>query len=390
MTLKALDDADGKLIPRLAQTLWSWDVCVDCALGRTCISQGCPSSRIFQLQRYIQYYRAIIATYIEGYSGKKTLIETCEDLFVVISALKSNPDATLAELCQLAFPTTDPTSVSAEQIDGLALSVRVIFMIDPSALHHSSHILEIGAFREHWRSDVPFSKFIQDAFPIGHHHVLSYANSELFVNVKSELKATHLKKRLGITIRATSDIRNHLHFNRRHNILEVYHYTGFLKEQLRATKDLDDCSSLSLSIKRGALPRQLVLEVLDSLQGVLFPLADPKSKRLLQSLVSSSSFDPDILKFEHSSIRRVGEENVSYTYFADRLSDLYNELQNPRPRGWLEQEMERKSGARHMMMATLIGVVFAVLLGIASLAVSSYQAWIAYQAWQHPIAPPGQ
>lgn len=49
--------------------------------------------------------------------------------------------------------------------------------------------------------------------------------------------------------------------------------------------------------------------------------------------------------------------------------------------------MERKSGARYMMMATLIGVVFAVLLGMVSLAVSSYQTWIAYQAWQHPIAP---
>jgi len=39
-----------------------------------------------------------------------------------------------------------------------------------------------------------------------------------------------------------------------------------------------------------------------------------------------------------------------------------------------------------MMLATLIGVVFAVLLGMVSLAVSSYQTWIAYQAWQHPVA----
>jgi hypothetical protein len=105
-------------------------------------------------------------------------------------------------------------------------------------------------------------------------------------------------------------------------------------------------------------------------------------------LVHSCSLDPDILHFEFSSIRKVGEENIPYVFLANRLSELYNELQNPRPRGWLERHMERKSGARYMIMATLIGVLFAVLLGIVSLAVSSYQTWIAYQAWQHPVAPP--
>ena len=139
---------------------------------------------------------------------------------------------------------------------------------------------------------------------------------------------------------------------------------------------------------RGALPRQLVLEVLDSLQGILFPISDPKSKRLLQSLVTAYSLDPDIFRFEFSSIRMVGEENIPYVFLADRLSELYNELQNPRPRGWLQRQMERKSGARYMMMATLLGVLFAIFLGMASLAVSSYQAWIAYQAWQHPVQLP--
>ena len=83
----------------------------------------------------------------------------------------------------------------------------------------------------------------------------------------------------------------------------------------------------------------------------------------------------------------VGEENIPYVFLADRLSELYNELQNPRPRGWLQRQMERKSGARYMLMATLFGVLFAIFLGIASLAVSAYQTWITYQAWQHPILP---
>ena len=83
----------------------------------------------------------------------------------------------------------------------------------------------------------------------------------------------------------------------------------------------------------------------------------------------------------------LGEENVAYFFLADRLSDLYNEMQNPQPRGWLGRFVERRSGARYMMIATLVGVIFAVFLGMLSLAVSSYQTWIAYQAWQHPVLP---
>jgi hypothetical protein len=111
---------------------------------------------------------------------------------------------------------------------------------------------------------------------------------------------------------------------------------------------------------------------------------------LLKSVTASCSFDPEISNFEFSSIRNPGEEKTSYVYLAERLAGLYQEMQNPRPRGWLERQMERKSGARYMMMATLIGVVFAVILGFLSLVVSSYQTWIAYHAWKHPVAsPPG-
>jgi hypothetical protein len=121
---------------------------------------------------------------------------------------------------------------------------------------------------------------------------------------------------------------------------------------------------------------------------VLFPIGDRKSKKLLQSLVATSDFDPDILRVEVSSIRRAGEETIPYVYLAERLTDLYDELQSTRPRSRFEQILERKSGARYVMLATLIGVMFAVLLGILSLGVSSYQTYIAYQAWKHPVSPP--
>jgi len=67
------------------------------------------------------------------------------------------------------------------------------------------------------------------------------------------------------------------------------------------------------------------------------------------------------------------------------MAELYEEVENPSPDGLFEKWLERKSGARYVMLATLIGVLFAVLLGFLSLAVSVYQSYISYQAWIHPV-----
>lgn len=38
------------------------------------------------------------------------------------------------------------------------------------------------------------------------------------------------------------------------------------------------------------------------------------------------------------------------------------------------------------MMATLVGVLIAIMLGILGLAVGIFQAWVAYQARKHPAS----
>jgi hypothetical protein len=116
----------------------------------------------------------------------------------------------------------------------------------------------------------------------------------------------------------------------------------------------------------------------------LFPLSDTKSRAFLLSLTASSCFDPDTLRFESISIRNGEEKDIAYHYLGTHLADLYEELENPKPRGLLDKWLERKSRARHLMLATLVGVVIAVVLGMVSLAVGSYQAWLGYQAWKHP------
>lgn len=139
---------------------------------------------------------------------------------------------------------------------------------------------------------------------------------------------------------------------------------------------------------RGTLPRQLLLEILDSTQKVLFPVGDQKSRKILRSLVSlpTGEFDPDCLRLESTSIRKPEERETTYQFFGTRLAELYNELENPRPRGMLQKWLERRSGARHAMLIGLSGVFLALLFGMATLAVSVYQAWISYQAWKYPTS----
>lgn len=107
---------------------------------------------------------------------------------------------------------------------------------------------------------------------------------------------------------------------------------------------------------------------------------------MLRSLVSKENFDPECLHFEFSALRVPGEEEVAYRYFGSRMAELYEEIENPSPDGLFEKWLERRSGARYVMLATLIGVLFAVLLGILSLVASIFQAYISYQAWKHPLA----
>lgn len=65
--------------------------------------------------------------------------------------------------------------------------------------------------------------------------------------------------------------------------------------------------------------------------------------------------------------------------------DLFDEIENPKPQSLLEVWMDKRSKARHVMMATLVGVIIAVSLGIFGLAVGIFQAWVAYEAWKHPV-----
>lgn len=136
-----------------------------------------------------------------------------------------------------------------------------------------------------------------------------------------------------------------------------------------------------LTLFRNNIPSQIAVEVLHSLQVVLFPFGTA-SESILRRLTNKESLDPDCIVYDFADY----DDDFSYHYFGSRLMQLHDEIENPSPRGFMEKWFERKSGARYIMMATFVGVMIAVVLGILSLAVGLFQSWVAYEAWKHPVA----
>jgi hypothetical protein len=95
-----------------------------------------------------------------------------------------------------------------------------------------------------------------------------------------------------------------------------------------------------------------------------------------------AGFDPDYCRYETETIRRDDEYNLPYYHFGDRIMDWHADLENSTARGCFEKWLQRRSDARHVMLATLAGVVVAIVLDIAGLCVASYQTWIRYK---HPV-----
>lgn len=243
----SLDDTGVYLLPELGQALWSWAPCTGCASRETCISSTCSHQRVNRLERYWQFYKAVVTSYVEECRGSQAVLKTHGDIFQAILLLRSHPDVTLKEFCRLGFHRSSYDALDLRK--AVALVVKVLLMAECAAPHRSSDRLEKASFRIYWKDEVAFSKYIQDIFPVENHHVLSYGDSDLLIDMKSELKAVKLKKRLRLSFRATHDIRNHLYFDRRAHVLEIFHHTAFLKEQLRATKGTGDFSNPSTSIR---------------------------------------------------------------------------------------------------------------------------------------------
>ncbi|EAW17100.1 uncharacterized protein NFIA_004580 [Aspergillus fischeri NRRL 181] len=245
IALVPLERVDNSIFPRLGHVLWSWPLCAGCGFGQQCSDATC-AARVKRLRRFFQFYTAVVEAYVNESSETSRVLKTHEDLYNAVLALKGDPEMTRIALSNTVSQgkASSPSDIEA----ATTLAVKVLLMVDCSALHQSSNRLKKGISKVHWKDDVPFNQYLRDLFPVQTNPIFSSAGSDLSP-VKSELRATKLKKHLHITLQATHDVRNHLRFDRKNNVLEVFHYTAFLKEQLKLTKGKEDPSDPMTSIK---------------------------------------------------------------------------------------------------------------------------------------------
>ncbi|RYO83798.1 hypothetical protein DL766_001420 [Monosporascus sp. MC13-8B] len=369
--------SDGHM-KKLCQVLWNWELCETCQNGQPCRGPKCPWRRSSRLEAFFGFYKEVTSSYVpELLFGSQPALRSHDDVCDIIRFLKSQQGATRSELTVQYFSRRAKDSELppiADQHRAFNIAVKIMSMVTCSAENQPSGLLELGTQPLPWHDDTSFASFITRAFPrvdIGDLEIKD--NSGKTTDVKSAITARGVKKIAALSFQGTDDLRNHLRLDARNGAVEIYHYTSVLKEHLMASQSQQGFVA--------NIPNQICIEVLHSLQMILFPF-DSDSEFILRGLVSNESSDPDCIHFDFAAY---GEDNICYSYFGSRLMELYEEVKNPTPRGFVERWFERKSGARYAMMATLVGVLIAVILGMLSLAVGIFQAWVAYEAWKHPV-----
>ena len=239
-------------LQQLCHTLWSWKLCDDCSNLRRCQQDDCPGQRLVRLTRFFEYYKSLTLSY-EPEVGGLAALNRHDDLFALVRYLKADPDLTRAQLAEKAYPraTDRETPCAAEQERAIALAVQTMTMVNCSSGGQSTALLENGSHRTSWRSGIPFSQFIGDVFPRTDFPDLNDDDGKgLSYDIRTSLMAKKLRKRVGMEVRPTDDLSNHLKLDRKNNVLEIYHHTAFLKEQLRLSKGKSDCVTMSDSLKQ--------------------------------------------------------------------------------------------------------------------------------------------
>jgi hypothetical protein len=387
-TFGVLGEVTETQLCSLYETLWNWKPCAACASGKLlpCETASCSTRRVKQLSPFNDFYRTATSRHLSEFTASKELaLRGHEDLIEIVRYLKERPSTPRQQLTADFFSDRAKREGSQEQPNindqdrAFDLAARILIMVNCSTeLNQVEALLEEGPRLVTWAKGDSLSKFIATTFPTTDHPTLNDPSQRAKSNaLKLSLQARRLTKIAGLTFRPTDNLTDHLRLDPKEGTVEIFHHTRALKEFLIATQPEESSTA--------HLPRQLALEVIDTIQKILFPLGSP-SEPLLRTLIVKHVFDPDCLRLvDPAPYRRPHENDISYHHFGSRLMDLAHEVEHPAPRGPMEKWLERRSGARYVMFATLAGVGVAVLLGFLALGVSIFQAWISWQAWRYPV-----
>ncbi|KAL6814505.1 hypothetical protein J3E69DRAFT_347390 [Trichoderma sp. SZMC 28015] len=306
------------------------------------------------------------------------------DVLDAVSRLKAQCNKRLEEFQKEAFPDCLPANGERAAKN----TVQLAFMIDPSSrdgFPMAYRIENEDAFPVKWLPNETFIQFFNTAFPT---EPLNFWHSSIR---KRSLRAWKLKRRLGIQLRPTNDLAEHLVYNPRMKTLAVFHQVEYLKAQVRHTAHRSLEESIETSFANGTLPPQLLVETLYSIYYILIPLAtDKRSAKFAKKLTrpnndpdacnsSDSAFDPNLVVYD--SLVRSLPADFKFVYWTKRLRNLQAVVDHPPPSNKVVSWFERHTSERNALTVAMIGLfltalfgLLSVLVGIAQLVISLKQS----------------
>ena len=157
------------------------------------------------------------------------IFKTHADIIKTVRDLRNNPTLTRDAFLSFAFQSDN----ILEREYSLRTAVKVGFLFDCASKDDYSDVYQrAGAFPVKWTATQTFLDFLQGAFP-------AYSPKPFHSGLrKYSLKAWKLRKRYGIRLVPTSDLVQHLIYDRQTSTIKVFHQVAFLKAHLRHTAEL--------------------------------------------------------------------------------------------------------------------------------------------------------
>ncbi|KAF3038132.1 hypothetical protein E8E12_006176 [Didymella heteroderae] len=368
--LEAIADVD---LQNLGKRLWKWQLCSDCDGMPDCKSLTCPWSRRDRIQPVLRRYERLCSYYMPDVV-KRPALRRHQDLLNIMRLIQDRPNETKEQLMAQHFVSPSRPIPTSDQERAFNLAVSVLLSLNCGVPNDCADNLEESADSFPWASGLSVTQFVDAAVERGTNGIPSQYLQSF---ISSELSARQLSSKAGIRFEATDDIRSHLRLDLSSRVVYIFDCTAALEETLSATRQ---------SSQRSILPRALLLEILHTIYKVLFP-PGRESKRFAKYLTKRCGFEKNFLRYRIRWYGRDDDPDVDFSYFGERLKELNHELNDPSPRNWFERLFEggTRSAERKMLMATTIGVIIAVTIGLFGLVIAGFQAWVGYQQWKHPI-----
>lgn len=207
---------------------------------------------IHQLKLYTEYCQDQLRKLPESIR-KTNLQQLPTRLGTIMAALTLEPNISRGALKMSMrrggeFPSN---LTSKDQDDLIAIAIKLTMAMNCSYSDYRSDRLqaEEGTSERPWDDSVGFGDFVRDSFPVSSTTVLRHPEDPEYAVVRSGLKATNLQRVLGISLRPTNSLREHLQLDREQRVLKIFHHAAFLKHHLRLTRCLPVSASYEESIR---------------------------------------------------------------------------------------------------------------------------------------------